>query len=332
MVQHLQLADFDLKSGPRGTKQSFTLKTDIGLESMLEFPVLRIHGAREGKTLLILASVHGDEFEGVETVLKLYRDLQPEQLAGTVIMLPLANPLAFAGESRTSPEDGINMARVFPGKSDGSPTERIAYYLHNQFIAEADFLLDLHSGGTHYSVSTLVGYYENEQTEIGRRSRAAAEIFGAELLWAHAEIAPGRSVSSALALGVPWLYTEAWGGKRIRWEDGELYYQGSIRLMQHLGIMAVDPQTGDAQPRAITRIYGDGNFDGSETAGHDGFFISEVQLGERLSSGQHIGSIYSLNGIELDQVRASRAGTIVMLKGTPTVRAGDPLYLIAELE
>lgn len=358
MTIRMELQHYEAKAVCRGTKRYLECMADIGLDEPLALPVLQVDGAGAGPVLLVLAAVHGDEYEGVETVLRLYRSLRPNRLAGSVIMIPAANLLAYRGGTRVTPEDGVNMARAFPGNPDGTPTERLAYHLHHRFIAQADFLLDLHSGGAHYAVSTLVGYYENEASETGRRSRAAAEAFGAELLWAHTDIAPGRSVSSALSLGVPWLYTEAYGGRRIRREDAELFYSGAYRLMRHLGMLgeAADEtdKTGDqagahaeqavpiqvpahngakqAERRPPTRIYGDGNFDGSETAGADGFFIPAVSLNTIVRAGDKIGAVCRLDGLELQEVRASRGGMVVMLAGSPPVRAGDPLYMLAGTE
>lgn len=382
----MNMEQYDASAAVPGTKRSLLLLADIGPEQPLDFTVLRIDGVRRGPTLLVLAGVHGDEYEGVETVLRLYRDLQPEQLTGSVILVPRANPLSYRSGTRTSPEDGVNMARAFPGNPDGTPTERLAWHLHHRFIAHADFMLDLHSGGTHYAVATLVGYYDDESTDIGRKSRAAAEAFGIELLWAHDTVAPGRTVSSALALGVPWLYTEAYGGRRIRREDAEAFYAGALRLMRHLGMLgpdatgrkgegpeedgvkedrvkedgvkedkgsgaverAVDGRSSTAEPSAaearanagnapcgsrnLQRIYGDGNFDGSETAEADGFFIPALPLGSPVAAGGRIGTICGFGGEELQQVVSSRAGRVVMLPGTPAVRRGEPLYLVAPTE
>ncbi|GAA3409135.1 M14 family metallopeptidase [Paenibacillus hodogayensis] len=355
MAFRMDIDRYDVRAAVPGTKRSFELNVDIGTGVPLTLPVLQIDGAKPGKTLLVLSGVHGDEYEGVETVLRLYRELEPERLTGSIVLVPQANPLSYRGGTRTSPEDGLNMARVFPGQLEGMPTERIAWQLHHRFIAKADFMLDLHSGGTHYAVSTLVGYYHNDRTELGRRCREAAEAFGIELLWAHESIAPGRSVSSALELGVPWLYTEAYGGRRIRREDADAFLEGAYRLLRHLSMLAPDAHRpseaadhgGDAgeetaaaaaaadtgqgrgmQP-ALRRIYGDGNFDGSETAEADGFFIPGVPLSSAVEAGTAIGAIYGFDGQELHRVVAARAGVVVMLPGTPAVRKSEPLFMIA---
>ena len=335
-TKRIAVEAFDWNAAKPGEKAGFELMLDAGLQEPLAMPAMQISGAHAGPALLVLAAVHGDEYEGIETALRLFRTLDPQQVRGTVVMVAAANPLAYAAEARCSPEDGANLARVFPGRLDGSPTERIAYWLTRQLIAKSDFLLDLHSGGSHYSVATLAGYYFNEESEIGRRSREAAEAFGAELLWAHESIAPGRSVSAALAYGVPWLYTEAYGGRRIRREDAELFYGGTLRLMRHLGMLDGQEMPGERldAPGKLRRrrIYGDGNFDKSAEACADGFFVQAVPLGAEVGSGDRIGTICSLDGQELQQVRAASGGLLVMVAGSPKVRKGDPLYMLAAVE
>jgi predicted deacylase len=154
----------------------------------------------------------------------------------------------------------------------------------------------------------------------------AAEAFGVPLLWAHGEIAPGRSVS----LGVPWLYTEAYGGRRVRREDAKLFYDGAIRLMNHLG-MLVDPLEWPVDKPVIERktIYGDGNFDHSATAEVDGFFVPAISLESEVKQGDLIGTIYGLDGSERQRVTAGSDGFLVMILGIPIVRKGDPVYLLA---
>ncbi|MDG0813381.1 succinylglutamate desuccinylase/aspartoacylase family protein [Cohnella rhizosphaerae] len=159
------------------------------------------------------------------------------------------------------------------------------------------------------------------------RSAAAAALppkrSAAPLLWGHERIAPGRSVSSAQSLEVPWLYTEAYGGRRIRPEDADLFYRGTLRLMNHLGMLVrPNPSELGPAPATIRTIHGDGNFDESVAAAADGFFIPDVTLLTELRTGDRIGTIRSYGGEVLDEVRASSEGVLVMLLGTPIVRKG----------
>jgi predicted deacylase len=323
---------FDWNQYERGTKGSSSLTFRVHPDTDLTLPVLQITGEKEGPSLLVFASIHGDEYEGIDTILRLYNQLSPQDVIGRLVMLPTANPLAYRGGTRISPDDDVNLARAFPGNPEGSITQQLAYVLHHQFIAHADFLLDLHSGGTHYAVATMVGYYHDEHSELGQRSRAAAIAFGMDLLWAHSTIAAGRSISSAQSLGIPWLYTEAYGGRRIRQQDSDSFYTGSLRLMNHLKMLvAPDQWELGKSPASIQTIYGDGNFDASVVSEAEGFFIPRVKLMSEVHLGDLIGTIYALSGESLQEVRAYADGFLVMMVGTPIIKRGEPIYLLAAL-
>jgi predicted deacylase len=289
-------------------------------------PVNLIRGHREGPTLLILGGVHGDEYDGMHVLAELHRRIQPEDLGGTLITVPLCNLPAFHGASRLSPIDGKNLAREFPGTLAGTITQRIAWTLHHKLLQQADFLLDIHSGGTHFEAPLLIGYYHDDRSELGRRSREAAEAFGLEVLWAHPEIAPGRTVSSATELGVPWLYTEAYGGQRVRKDEYKLLIAGVYRLLRHLRLVEAETFPVTAPSERKLRLYGDGNLDISVAAPCSGFFIPDLSLLEPVRKNERIGALYDLNGFELEPVLSPSDGIVVTFNGQPNVQAGDPLF------
>ncbi len=101
----------------------------------------------EGPTALLTGANHGDEYEGPIALLKLAYDLKPEQVSGRVIIVPAMNYPAFRAGRRTSPIDAGNMNRIFPGRPDGTVTEKIADYFQRFLLPLADIVLDFHSGG-----------------------------------------------------------------------------------------------------------------------------------------------------------------------------------------
>src|SRR5207344_3566991 len=101
--------------------------------------------------------------------------------SGSVWLIPGANPLAFAAGTRTSPEDGVNLARVFPGDASGTPTQRLAYWLFSSFAEKADYLIDLHSGGVEYKFLPVGCFYDRPGLE--NPSYRAASAFGLPNLW-----------------------------------------------------------------------------------------------------------------------------------------------------
>jgi predicted deacylase len=280
-------------------------------------------GTRPGPTLALLAGVHGDEYEGPVAIADLLAALDPAALAGTLIAIPVANPLAFAAGTRPSPLDGLNLARCFPGKRDGSASERLAWTLTEEVIAVADALIDLHSGGVAYAMATLVGYCDMGD-EVGRRSRALAVAFGAPVLWEHPEIAPGRTLSAALDRGIPCVYTEAAGGGAAPEPVVRCYIEGVQRVLIALGMLPGDTP----EPRHAQSWRGAGNTDTGLEATVPGLFRSAVAVGDAVAAGQVLGTIVAYDGRVVERIVAPQAGVVAMVRRVPPVLAGDGLYLL----
>jgi predicted deacylase len=119
---------------------------DESAYGQIVIPVIVINGA-PGTTVLATAGVHGDEYEGQVALSDLARDIEPSSLRGRLIIVPAANAPAAAIGRRNSPVDGGNLARVFPGKGDGALTAQIAEGITRLLLPEADFVIDMHSGG-----------------------------------------------------------------------------------------------------------------------------------------------------------------------------------------
>jgi uncharacterized protein len=301
---------------PRGARHDFDLPVpghDIALTIIL------LRGTRPGKTLVVTAGVHGDEYEGVRVIFELAREIDPAAMSGDLLCAPVCNPLAFWEVTRSSPLDGGNLARVFPGKADGSPTEAIAFCIDRELLAYADFYLDLHSAGVRCLMPTMVGYDASDE-----RAAAAARVFGAPVIWSHDAIAPGRTVSAARDRGIPWLYAEARGAGRIDAGDLAVYRRGVLNLMRHLGILDSVPEPGPT-PRLL---HGDGNLDASVTTERTGFLVPAVGLLDRVERGTVLGVLLDLHGRPIEEYRAPRPGVVAMIHVCPVVRGGDPLFLI----
>ncbi len=329
-IRQICAEQFDYRSMAAGSKAHYLVRFSDDEPDAGAIPAVVVKGEREGPTLLVLAAVHGDEYEGVRALIELLRAIKPNDVLGTLVAVPIANKSAYANGTRESAADGLNLARAFPGDPQGTYTRKLAWTLREKFISRADFLLDLHSGGTHYAMPPLVGYYHDPDSEAGRRSRTAAEAFGMNTIWGHSVIAPGRTISAAQELGIPWLYTEGYGGQRIREDELRLYYDGVLRLLQHLNMLA-EPQRWLSAPfaGATHRYLGDGNLDRSATARLDGFFVPAVRFLQQVEAGERIGGIYDCYGQEQQSVISEHAGHVMMLREVPYTRKGDPLYVLA---
>ena len=300
--------------------QSHSLSLDLGLHAAdVELPVLLVKGSTEGKTLVVTAGVHGDEFEGVRAVFEVCAEIDPRTMSGTLLAVPIANPPAFWKGTRTSPLDQGNLARAFPGHEQGSVTQVIAFHLGQAIIAHADFYLDLHSAGVKLLMPSMAGYDAND-----RRSRAAALVFGAPVIWGHATISPGRTISFAASRGIPWLYTEARGAGRIDTEDLRMFKRGVTNLLRHLNILP--GAVNAAEP--LHRLYGDGDLDASINAAEPGFLVPAVELLQNVTRGQELGRTVDGCGQTVEIFKSPRDGVIGMIHAFPVVGAGDSVFLV----
>jgi predicted deacylase len=313
---HVSAENFDPGRLERGRKHRMFL--DVATD--LSVPLLAACGAEPGPVLVVSANIHGDEYEGVRAIFEVFDALAPGAMRGDLLAVPVANPPAFWSGTRTSPLDGANLARVFPGHLEGSPSQRLAWHLGQAIIARASLYLDLHSGGVQFRMPSMVGYPAGVA-----KAEAAAEAFGAPVVWAHETVAAGRTVSFAHDRGIPWLYTEARGAGRIHPEDLEMMKRGIGNLLRHLGITAGEPE---ARPVRM-RLWGDGNTDCGLRAGGSGFFISEAGVLDRVGAGQRLGRLVTIAGELIEEYRAPEDGVVGLLREFPVVRTGDVLFLLA---
>lgn len=323
----MRIRDFEIDQLPRGEKQSLWLdiapRADGG---NWRLPLLTVIGAEEGPTLLVLAGVHGDEYEGIAAIPQVYRAIKPHDLRGRLLMAPICNMPAYEARQRASPIDGLNLARVFPGDADATITRQIAFWLSQKLLSQADFLIDLHTGGIAYEIPTLIGYVHDDG-ELGQASQAAAAAFGAPVMWGHPLPLPaGRSISAATAMGIPSLYSEAPGGGRCDPDVVACFRDGVINVMTHLGMINLEPR----QRQLTHHLLGDGNLDTVIDAPVNGFFQREVSLLEHVVRGQRLGAILDPTGAELAPVKADQDGLIIMLRGLPPVQVGDGIAHITQ--
>lgn len=319
----MQFNEFRPEAVPPGAKE--TLYLDVAPlpdGEMLRLAVLVARGQAEGPTLLVLGGVHGDEYEGPHAVRTVFRELAADQLRGTFIGVPVTNVPAFEAGTRGSPLDGLNLARVFPGSRTGTPTERIAYQV-GCLIGRCDQLIDLHSSGTHAAMPTLAGYYAND-SEVGRRSRAAAFAFGAPVVWGHPTVAPGRTVSEATERRIPWLYTECPGGGWLHQDTAALYGRGVTNVMLQLGMLPGDPEH---EPPHY-HLYGSGRIEDALAVRSSGFLLPAVRLLDRVRRGDLLGQVLGLAGEVHEELRANAAGVLIFMRTTPSVSPGDLAFMV----
>ncbi len=176
--------------------------TNLANGQPLALPLHDVQGTAGGPTVGISAAIHGDEGIGVEVLRRLLEDPALENLKGRLLLLPLANPLAFQSYSRNTPIDMLNLNRVFPGDANGWLTEQLAQVISDQFLRKIEVHLDLHAGGLFPVVDYV--YLLN--------APALSRAFGRPYLYKPAHPYAGTSTEVTLEAGVRTVVVELGGG------------------------------------------------------------------------------------------------------------------------
>jgi predicted deacylase len=283
-----------------------------------------IRSPSPGPTVAVLGGVHGDEYEGVLAATAIGRMLPTELVRGTVRVAAPAHPAAWTARARRSPIDGADLARVFPGRADGSATEQVACAITEHLIRGADLLVDLHSAGSDFEMPFLCGYHGDG--DHGVESQRYADAFAARYTWRHdGAPEPGRSLTTAFELGIPAIYVEGHGGRSIRADELQGYIDGVRRVLHLLGMLA------DAPPRSHhpVRVHGAGNTDAGILAPAAGYLVVSHRVGDAVRHGDVIARIVDVGGAHVDDVIAPSAGVVMLLRRDALVSGGDTVCIVA---
>ena len=291
---------------------------------MIPITVVR-NGA--GPTALLTGGNHGDEYEGPIALFELARSLRVDEMQGRVIIIPAMNQPAFAAGTRTSPIDRGNMNRSFPGRPDGTVTEKIADYFNRVLLPMADVVLDFHSGGKTLDFLPFCAAHilpdKQQEAEAFRLVRSFGAPYSVKML----EIdAVGMYDTAAEEMGKVFVTTELGGGGTASAQTARVALQGCRNLLVAAGILH-----GKAAPQPTQWLdMPDGDcFTFAEDAGLIRFL---ADLGDRVENGQTIAMIYPMDRTGLDPVelRVRRSGMFTARHFPGLVKPGDCVAVIAE--
>jgi predicted deacylase len=286
-------------------------------------------GLQPGPVLLVNGATHGDEYEGPTLLRQWAETWRPTNLRGTVILVPVLNEGAFLAGARCDPADGRNLAREFPGRANGSVTQRLAHLFDTQLLAQATHYADLHSAGHAYELLPWSGYIT--RPDAGDRvQRAMAACFDSFWCWA-GPFLPGRTLSAAYDRGIPAIYVECQGKGGVETEDLRALERGLNALLRQVGNLPV-PRAGlklRRQRLRITKDTEEAHLQVHHPAPHAGLFVPTAMLGAWVKRGQGIGRVQRLDTTQSTIVRATSTGRVVMHRRQRSVLAGDALYTLA---
>jgi len=273
-------------------------------------PYFVMRGIKKKPVLLLNAALHGDELNGIEVIMRIFEKIDPMQLKGTILAAPIVNTLAFKARDRMDPVDKKDLNRLFPGKKDGTVTERIAYHFFNKFVKKATFGIDLHTGmkGHLLIPHPRVRVFNNSSPPL-----EYPQALGTEIIFYH-EGKEGMLNIQAEKLGIPIVCFEIGEAGRLDEHYINEGFKGVLNFMKYFGMIDGAPEIPEKQ--ILLKDYKE------LPAKMGGFFHPKVNAGDVIKKNQLVGIISSPFYNERYYVKALEDGVIIGIRTQPIVRPG----------
>jgi N-alpha-acetyl-L-2,4-diaminobutyrate deacetylase len=243
-----------------------------------------------GPTVIIEGGNHGDEYEGPIVIGELARDLDPGRLQGRLILMPAVNAPAVTASRRTSPIDGLNFNRTFPGDPAGALTQQISAYVADYILPMGDAFLDLHSGGSSLDFIPSAVIEPTEDETLAKRNATAALAFDAPVTVVVPNLGDQRTATAtACRAGLVTVGTELAGGGRVSSEALNICRRGVRNVLVHLGVLDGEPQAERRSDKTILELRGTAAY---VYAPSHGILETFHPLGAKVSAGEPGGQIH----------------------------------------
>lgn len=276
-------------------------------------PVIIINGKLKGPVVYIQAASDGNELNGVAALHRIIRILDPADLAGSVIAVPIVNIHALNARQAVNPVDNKKMNRCFPGKKKGSSSERIAHFLFNNAVVHADYCIDLHQRHVDPMIDKcVVRVTANERA--GRASLELARVFGIGYILQEKGF-EGQLARSAPQMGIPTIDPEL-GGCR-GWDDVSIGkgVKGILNVLKHYGLIRGKPEIPKRQlvARAVKPVFSDSG----------GFLLLKKQLYQRVKKGETLAKILDPFGDTVEEINSPVDGILWAHTPLPVAVSGE---------
>jgi len=317
-------------SAARGQKAYGALQVPAGSDPAAEIGVVVINGTKAGPALAIVSGAHGTEYASIIAVEKLIDAVDPAQLAGTLILVPLVNVPSFERMvPHVNPVDNKSMNRFYPGNMSGTQTERASYVITREVVDKCDHLIDFHGGDLDeslrpYSYWTVTGNQKQDEA-----SKDLVLAFGLDhiIIAADRPRDPAQSrylENTASTRGKPSFAAEAGHAGTVETDDVDALVNGSLNVMRHLKMLP-----GSAKPvehpvwiEKILNIASDRN----------GIFYPLVKRGSFAEKDMKIGYVTDYLGRVISDVRAPDAGVVTFIRAVPSLKQGDTIANVGVLK
>jgi hypothetical protein len=310
----------------RGQKVTGVIAVPAGVDAGYNIAVAVVHGAKAGPVLAIVAGAHGTEYSSILAVERLIQLFDPAQISGTVILVPLVNVASFEQKiAHVNPIDNKSMNRFYPGKADGTQTERASFLMTKEVVDQCDHLIDLHGGDLDeslrpYSYWTVTG--NAAQDAISKEMLLA---FGLDHIIVSADRPKDPAASrylenTASTRGKPSITAEAGHAGTTEADDISLLVSGSVNVMRYLRMLPGAPAVIE-NPVWIDRAI-------AVPSEQTGIFYPLVKRGTYIQAGMKIGYVTDYVGKVIYEARAPESGLVLFIRAVPSLTKGETVVSI----
>jgi predicted deacylase len=316
-------------SAAPGQKTTGFLEVPAGVDPATNIPVAVVNGIKPGPVLALVSGAHGTEYASIIALETLILDLDPSQLTGTVIILPLVNLPSFEQKvPHVNPVDKKSMNRFYPGKADGTQTERASFLITREVVDRCDYLIDFHGGDLDESLRPYAYWVISGRAQQDATSKEMALAFGLD----HIIISDDRPKelnatkyldNTAVMRGKPAVTVEAGYAGTVETDDVALLAQGTLSVMRYLKMLPGAPHP-IGSPVWIQSL---SDVSSPET----GIFYPLVKRGTYVQAGMNLGYVTDYVGKILFEARAPASGIVLHICAVPSMKKGDNIANIGVL-
>jgi hypothetical protein len=307
-------------SAARGQKATGTIEVPAGVDAGLSIPVAVFHGAKPGPVLAIVAGSHGTEYTSIIALEKLIATLNPAQISGTVIIVPLINIQSFEQKvPHLNPVDKKSMNRWYPGKMDGTQTDRASYLVTKQVVEQCDHLIDLHGGDLDESLRPYSYWTRTGNEKQDQISKEMVLAFGLDHIIISADRPKDPQASrylenTASTRGKPSITAEAGYAGTVETDDLAALVNGCLNVMRYLKMLPGAPVMVE-HPVWIEKVV-------TLASEQTGIFYPAVKRGTYVEQGMKIGHVTDYLGNVTFEAHAPVAGIVLYVCAVPSMTKG----------
>ena len=302
-----------IRADPGRTARGYLDIAELRDGTPARLPVALVNGVQDGPTFYLQSISDGDELNGLAVIRQILKRLDPGALAGQVIAVPIVNVHAFQAHQAFSPIDGKKMNRCFPGRKDGTSSERIAHRLFQNAVLQAEFCVDLHQGGIRPMVDE-VRVRVDRRKRIHRACLELAPIFGIGYIL-DSRGPDGQLARCAPDEGIPTIDPELGGCPGWDATSIKKGVTGVENLLKHYGLLKGEPILPEKQ------FVVDGFL--SLLANRGGFVNYRARLYDHLRKGDAVADVTDPFGEGLETVVAPEESIFWSHTLRPAVATGE---------